>query len=41
MFEVMAAHFHAGTQTFAPLIDSIIDDCCIPDHSAIRRRPSN
>jgi len=26
MFEVMAAHFHAVTQTFAPLIDSVVDD---------------
>jgi len=26
MFEVTATHFHAATQTFAPLIDSIIDD---------------
>jgi len=38
MFEVTAAHFHTATQTFAPLIDSIIDDtCCKADHSAIRR----
>ena len=26
MFEVTAARFHAVTQTFAPLIDSAIDD---------------
>ena len=39
MFEVTAARFHAVTQTFAPLIDSVVDVlCCRPDHSAIRRR---
>ena len=26
MFEVMAARFHVVTQTFAPLIDSAVDD---------------
>jgi len=26
IFEVTAAHFHAVTQTFALLIDSIVDD---------------
>ena len=26
MFEVTAARFHAVTQTFAPLIDSVVDD---------------
>ena len=26
MFEVAAARFHAVTQTFAPLIDSVVDD---------------
>ena len=26
MFEVTAARFHAVTHTFAPLIDSIVDD---------------
>jgi len=26
MLEVTATHFHAAKQTFAPLIDSIIDD---------------
>ena len=26
MFEVTAARFHAVTQTFAPLIDSAVDD---------------
>ena len=26
MFEVTAARFHAVTQTFAPLIDSLVDD---------------
>ena len=26
MFEVTPARFHAVTQTFAPLIDSIVDD---------------
>ena len=26
MFEVMAARFHAVTQTFAPLIDRVVDD---------------
>jgi len=26
MFEVTAARFHAVTQMFAPLIDSVVDD---------------
>ena len=26
MFEVTAARFHAVTQTFAPLIDSVVDN---------------
>ena len=26
MFEVTVARFHAVTQTFAPLIDSVVDD---------------
>ena len=26
MFEVTAARFHAAMQTFAPLIDSVVDD---------------
>jgi len=26
MFEVTAARFHTVTQTFAPLIDSVVDD---------------
>jgi len=26
MFEVMVARFHAVTQTFAPRIDSVVDD---------------
>jgi len=26
LFEVTAARFHAVTQTFAPLIDSVVDD---------------
>jgi len=26
MFEVTAARFHAVTQTFSPLIDSVVDD---------------
>jgi len=41
MFELTAAHFHAAMQTFAKLIDSIIDDPllqCKPDHTAIRHR---
>ena len=34
MFEVTAARFHAVTQTFAPLIDSAIDDTlCRPDQT--------
>jgi len=32
MFEVTAAHFHAAKQTFAPLIDSIIDDTLLQVH---------
>ena len=30
MFEVTAARFHAVTQTFAPLIDSVVDDTLLP-----------
>jgi len=27
MFEVMFTRFHAAMQTFAPLIDSVVDHC--------------
>ena len=30
MLEVTAARFHAVTQTFAPLIDSVVDDTLLP-----------
>jgi len=27
MFQVTSTHFHAATQTFAPLTDSVVDHC--------------
>ena len=33
MFEVMAARFNAVTQTFAPLIDSVVDGISAADRT--------
>ena len=42
MFEVMPARFHAVTQTFAPLIDSVVDDTLLQTgplgYQTVRRR---
>jgi len=38
MFEVTAAHFHAATQTFAPLIDRIIDDTLLQSANQTTRQ---
>ena len=45
MFEVTAARFHAVTQTFAPLIDSVVDDTLLQtgplgDQTSLRSCPS-
>jgi len=42
MFEVTAACFHAVTQTFGPLIDSVVDDTLLQATRRTRVRcPSN
>jgi len=41
MFEVTSTSFHAAMQTFAPLIDSVVDRCPLKPvkaSSAIRQR---
>ena len=37
-FQVTAAHFHAATQTFVPLIDSIIDDTLLQSANQTTRQ---
>jgi len=36
MFEVMATHFHAATQTFAPLINSVVDDTLLQNGQFVK-----
>jgi len=38
MFEVTATRFHAATQTFAPLINSVIDDTLLQTGPLVKAR---
>jgi len=44
MFKVTAVRFHAATQMFSPLINSVVDDrllCCVPRSNQTRVRYLN